>query len=57
MAEQKKVNQPTVEAKESLESINRRLAEDNDRLRKLAEKTVNENQILRAALKAVTQLI
>lgn len=55
--ETKKLDAPVTEAKESLESANMRLTEENKNLRKLAEKSVNENQILRATVKALSQLL
>lgn len=55
--EKKVTNQPTVTAQESPESMVNRLTADNERLRKLAEKTINENQVLRATVKALAQLI
>ena len=57
MAEQKKVDQPTVEAKESLESVIKRLTEENINLHKVAEQAVKENGILKATVKALSQLL
>lgn len=56
MPEQKKVTQPE-QVQEAPESIIARLKEENNQLRKLAENAINENQILRATIKALTQLI
>jgi hypothetical protein len=56
MPEQKKVNQPE-EVQEAPESVIKRLADENAQLRQLAEKTINENSILRATIKALSQLI
>lgn len=50
------LKQPT-EVQEAPESIIKRLSEENEQLRRLAEKAVNENSILRATLKAMAQLI
>ena len=57
MAEQKKVDQPTAEAKESLESVIQRLTEENVNIRKVAEQAMKENGILKATVKALSQLI
>lgn len=57
MEKKTQLDKPTVEATEAPESIIARLTEENENLRKLAEKTINENQILRATVKALSQLI
>ena len=55
--EEKELKQPTTEVKEDPESTIKRLTVDNENLRKLAEKAIGEAQILRAAIKAITQLL
>lgn len=50
------LKQPT-EVQEAPESVIKRLTDENAQLRHLAEKTINENSILRATVKALTQLI
>lgn len=57
MEKKTQLDKPTVKATESPESIIARLTEENENLRKLAEKTISENQILRATIKALSQLI
>ena len=56
MSEQKKVTQPE-QVQESPESVIKRLTEENNNLKRLAENAINENQILRATVKALSQLI
>lgn len=56
MPEVKKVNQPE-QVQEAPESVIARLTEENNNLKRLAEKALNENQILRATVKALSQLI
>ncbi len=53
---EKKLNQPEP-VQEAPESVIKRLTEENNNLRVLAEKSVKENQILRATIKALSQLI
>ena len=55
MAE-KKLTEPE-EVQENPESIIKRLTAELHEVRKLAEKAISENQILRATIKAVTQLL
>ena len=52
----KPLNQPE-KVQESQDSVIKRLTEDNEQLRRLAEQKINENQILRATVKALSQLI
>ena len=56
MAE-KKLDQPTETVMENPEAVIKRLTAELMEVRKLAEKALSENQILRATLKAVTQLL
>lgn len=56
MAE-KKLDQPTVAVEENPDAIIKRLTAELTEVRKLAEKAISENQILRATIKAVTQLL
>ena len=56
MPEQKKVTQPE-QVQEAPESVIKRLTDENAQLKQLAEKAINENQILRATVKALSQLI
>ena len=56
MPEQKKVNQPE-EIQEAPESVIKRLQDELNRTRQVAEQAINENQILRATVKALSQLI
>lgn len=51
-----KVSEPT-KVQEAPESTIKRLTEENAQLRQIAEKALNENQILRATVKALSQLI
>lgn len=51
-----KVTQPE-QVQEAPESVIKRLTVENADLRRLAEKAINENQILRATVKALSQLI
>lgn len=51
-----KLNQPE-QVQESPESVIKRLTEENNNLKRLAENAINENQILRATVKALSQLI
>lgn len=54
----KKLETPTIEpAKEAAETELFRVKEELTQLRLIAEKALNENQILRATVKALTQLI
>ena len=55
MAE-KKLNEPEA-VQENPESVIKRLTAELHEVRKLAEKALSENQILRATIKAVTQLL
>lgn len=57
MEKKTQLDKSTVEATESPESIIARLTEENRQLKVLAEKSINENQILRATVKALSQLI
>ena len=45
------------QVKENPEAVIARLIDENTRLRKIVENSHNENQILRATVKALTQLI
>lgn len=51
-----KIKEP-VKIKEDPEAVVKRLEEENQQLRALAEKAINENQILRATVKALSNLI
>lgn len=51
-----KIKEP-VKVTEAPESTIKRLEEENQQLRTLAEKAINENQILRATVKALSNLI
>ena len=53
---QKKLEQPQ-KVKEAEEATIKRLTEENEQLRLIAEKAINENNILRATVKALSQLI
>ena len=59
MAETKttsKASEPT-KVQETPESTIKRLSEENAQLRQLAEKALDENRVLRATVKALSQLI
>lgn len=56
-AESKTIDAPTNNVKENPESTIKRLEQENAQLRQLAESTVKENQILRATVKAMSQLL
>lgn len=56
-AESKTIDAPTDNVKENPESKIKRLEQENAQLRQLAESTVKENQILRATVKAMSQLL
>lgn len=59
MAETKttsKASEPT-KVQEAPESTIKRLSEENAQLRQLAEKALDENRMLRATVKALSQLI
>ena len=53
---EKKLDQPE-QVQEAPESVIKRLTEENNNLKRLAENAINENQILRATVKALSQLI
>lgn len=53
---QKKLDQPQ-KVKEAEEATIKRLTEENEQLKLIAEKAINENNILRATVKALSQLI
>ena len=50
-------NIPTSEAKEASETTIKNLQEENEKLKSMLQQLANENQILRATIKAITQLI
>lgn len=52
----KELSQPT-EVQEAPESTIKRLTEDLAQVRRVAENAINENQILKATLKAIAQLL
>ena len=56
-AESKTIDAPTDNVMENPESTIKRLEQENAQLRQLAESTVKENQILRATVKAMSQLL
>ena len=56
MPELKNIKQSTV-AEEVPEAKIKRLEEELDKVRQVAETTIKENQILRATIKALAQLI
>lgn len=51
-----KVTQPE-EVKENPDTTIKRLQDELNRTRQVAEQAINENQILRATIKAIAQLI
>ena len=53
---EKVLDQPE-QVQEAPESVIKRLTEENNNLKRLAENAINENQILRATVKALSQLI
>ena len=55
--EQATQNTENTQVQENPEAVIARLIDENTRLRKLVENSHNENQILRATVKALTQLI
>lgn len=50
-------NIPTSEAKEAPETTIKNLQEENEKLKSMLQQLANENQILRATVKALSQLI
>lgn len=52
-----KENKAVEEVEEDPNSIIKRLQEELNRTRQIAEQAINENQILRATVKALSQLI
>lgn len=56
MSKETKIDQPT-KAEESMESKVARLTTENKNLLDLAEKSIKENQLLKATVKALSQLI
>lgn len=50
-------NIPTSEAKEAPEATIKNLQEENEKLKSMLQQLANENQILRATVKALSQLI
>ena len=50
-------NKPKEPVKENPEVIIKNLQDENQQLRQVAEKALNENQILRATIKALSNLI
>lgn len=56
MPQEKKLTQPE-SVKENPEAQIKRLEEENQQLRALAEKAINENAIMKATIKALSNLI
>ena len=56
MPELKNIKQSTI-AEETPEAKIKKLEEELDKVRQVAETAIKENQILRATIKAITQLI
>lgn len=52
-----KENKPVEETEENPDTIIKRLADELNKTRQVAEQAINENQILRATVKALSQLI